>query len=189
MKALLLLLGFGAVAVLALVERAWVRHNLSVGRAWVLDKLPVRPEAPAVPGRATLGVHTLVGQEEDRSPALARTRPLQTAAGGSSLVALVGGYAGNHSPPRDNYGNDWQQLGNPLTYAGYEGRFDVRAYLVGNARGGPDHRVEVAKTEKLAGELTMPVVEIRDGTLADVTQTYASPGTRLTSGAMPRLSG
>lgn len=195
MKALPLLLGFGAAAVLVLTERAWVRQhlwagrawvsdNISAGRAWVRDKLPVRPRTPPIAGRATLGVHTLIGQQEDRSPALARTGPLQTAASGSSLLALVGGYAGNHSSPRDNNGNDWQPLGDPVVYQGYDSRFDVRAYLARNARGGPGHRVEVTKTKKLDAELTMPVVEIRDGTLTDVSQTYAPQGTRLTSGTV-----
>ncbi len=44
--------------------------------------------------------------------------------------------------------NDWLPLGDPVVFQGYEGRFDVRAYLARNARGGPGHRVEVTKTNK-----------------------------------------
>ena len=173
MEVLLMLLALGAAAGLALAGRAWVRDNF-----------PVRARSPAVAGQATLGVHTLVGHEEKRSPALARTRPLYTTPGGSSLVALIGGYAGNHTPPRDNRDNEWRALGEPVVFEGYEGRFDARAYLVHKARGGPGHRVEVAKTFNAVGELTMPVVEIRDGKLTDVAQVYAPKGTRLTSGTV-----
>ena len=44
--------------------------------------------------------------------------------------------------------------------------------------------MEVTKTYNAAGELSMPVVEIRDGQLADVGQVYAPQGPRLTSGTV-----
>ncbi len=154
------------------------------GLGWARSHLPVRAALPAVPGRATLGVHTLVGHEEDRSPAVARTRPLAVAARGSSLLAFVAGYAGNHHPPRDDQGNAWQPLGDPVVYAGYEGRFDVQAWQVDDARAAAPLRVEVAKRDRPEGELTLPVVEVRDAVLTDIARRYADPGTTLRSASV-----
>lgn len=151
------------------------------GLGWARSHLPVRAAAPPVPGRVTLGVHTLVGHEEDRSPAVARTRPLAVAARGSSLLAFVAGYARNAEPPRDDQGNAWQPLGEPVVYAGYEGRFDVQAWQVGEARADAPLRVEVAKRDRPEGELTLPVIEVRDAVLADVARHYAATGTTLRS--------
>lgn len=154
------------------------------GLGWARGHLPVRPTTPAVPGRPTLGVHTLVGHEEDRSPAIARTRPLAIEARGSTLLAFVAGYAGNHDPPRDDQGNAWRPLGDPVVYAGYEGRFDVQAWQVESAQARAPLRVEVAKRERLQGELTLPVLELRDAVLGEVARRYAEPGTRLHSASV-----
>ena len=153
--------------------------------AWARAQRPLAAAAPPVPGHATLGVHTLVGQEEGRAPAVARTRPMATQPAGSSFVAFVAGYAVNDAGPVDNLGNAWQAFGDPVVYAGYEGRFDVRAYVALAARGGERHVVEVAKPGRPEGELTLPLVEIRDGArLVDASQVYAPPGTRLESGVV-----
>ena len=142
---------------------------------------PATPE----PGRAALGAHTLVGQENGRAEAVAQTPPLVTAAGGSSFVAFSAGFAANTAGPTDNKGNTWQPFGEPVVYKGYDGRFDVKAYLVLDGQGGPGHRVAIAKQGEPAGELTMPVVEIRNGTrLVDAARNYAPYGTRLASGAV-----
>jgi len=157
--------------------------GLLLAFAWARAQRPISAESPPVPGRATLGVHTLVGQEEAYADPVARTRPMASAARGSSFVAFVAGHAPNHAGPTDNLGNQWQPFGAPVVYAGYDGRFDVRAYLALDARGGAEHVVEVAKPGVPAGELTLPVVEIRDGArLVDAAQVYAPPGSRLESG-------
>ena len=145
----------------------------------------VRPVSARQPGRATLGAHTLVGQEDGHAAAIARTPPMMTEPGGSSFLAFSAGFASNVGAPSDNMGNTWAPLGAPVVYAGYDGTFDVKAFLVLDGRGGPRHRVEIRKPGAPAGELTMPVVEIRDaGRLIAHSQVYAAAGTQLTSGSV-----
>jgi hypothetical protein len=140
---------------------------------------------PPDPARATLGAHTLVGQEDGSAAAVARALPLATADSGSSFIAFSAGYASNTSTPSDNKDNQWLHYGDPVVYAGYGGRFDVKAYLVQGGQGGTNHLVSIEKPGEPAGELTMPVVEIRNGArLVDVAQNYAPTGTRLASGSV-----
>lgn len=141
---------------------------------------PVRAATPPEPGRATLGVHTLVGQEDGHAQSVARTPPLMTEADGSSFLAFSAGYATNTTGPVDDKGNQWQSCGEPVVYEGYGGRFDVKAYLVLDGQGGPNHLVWIEKPGEPSGELTMPVVEIRDaGRLVDAARNYAPSGTQL----------
>lgn len=166
-----------AIAVAApFIVRAIVRRQ---------SQAPVRPTTARQPGRATLGVHTLVGQEDGRADAVARTRPMLTEPRGSSFVAFSAGFASNVEAPMDNMRNTWAPLGAPVVYHGYDGAFDVRAFVVLDGRGGAGHRVEIRKPGMPAGELTMPVVEIRDaGRLVAQSQVYAAAGGRLTSGTV-----
>jgi len=153
--------------------------------AYVRAYAPVQADASRVPGHATLGVHTLVGQEEDRADPVARTRVMRSETAGSSFVAFVAGYTDNDAAPVDNLGNAWSAFGAPMVYRGYAGRFNVRAYLARDARGGSDHRVQVAKPGKPGGELTLAVVEVRDGSrLVDAAEVYAPTGTQLASGTV-----
>jgi len=156
-----------------------------LGIAYTRRQGPVHATKPAVPGRSTLGVHTLVGQEDGRADAVAQTRPLMTEERGSAFIAVSAGYVSNGAAPVDNKGNQWQPFGERVVYAGYDGRFDVAAYLVLNGQGGADHRVWIEKHGEPKGELTMPVVEVRNaGRLVDAQQNYAPLGNRLTSGTV-----
>lgn len=149
------------------------------------ERGPVRAATPPEPGRATLGVHTLVGQEDGHAEAVARTLPLVTEASGSSFLAFSAGYATNTAGPVDNKGNQWLPHGEPVVYEGYGGRFDVKAYLVMEGQGGPNHLVWIEKPGEPAGELTMPVVEIRHaGRLVDGARNYAPPGSQLACDAV-----
>lgn len=163
---------------LAMVVAVVLAIAVAVGRG----ETPVRAARPPDPERATLGVHVLVGQEEERAAAIARTPPLATEAEGSTLLAFVAGHVGNHLGPVDNLGNRWLPFGEPVVYNGYGGRFDVRAYMVADARGGPEHRIWVEKPGNPAGELTLPVVEVRHADrLVDAAQRYAPRGSLLES--------
>ena len=143
------------------------------------------PGPPPDPGAAALGALALVGQEDGQAAAVAQTPPLATAPDGSSFIAFSAGYASNTAGPVDNKSNQWLPFGAPVPYAGYGGRFDVKAYLVLDGRGGPSHIVSIAKPGEPAGELTMPVVEIlRGGRLIDSAVNYAPHGTRLASGTV-----
>ena len=140
------------------------------------------PTPPPGPGPATLGAHTLVGQEDGVADAVARALPLANADSGSTFIAFSAGYASKDSAPTDNKGNQWLPFGAPVVYAGYGGRFDVKASLVLGGHGRPNHLVSIGKPGEPAGELTMPVVEIRNGArLVGVARNYAPTGTRLAS--------
>ena len=143
--------------------------------------------APAISGETTmpspvgpppeLGTHTLLTQADGRGESPAVTAAITTREQGSSLLLLSAGFASNHAEPSDSYGNRWLQQGPAAVYDGYEGRFDVRAYVVPMARGGRNHRVSIDKPGQPQGEITVPFVEIRHaGVLQDMAQNYPQPG-------------
>jgi hypothetical protein len=129
-----------------------------------------------------LGAHTLLGQEDGLGANPAVTAPIDTAANGSSFVAFSAGYASNTLGPTDNFGNVFAPLGSPVVYDGYNGQFDVKAYLVLDGQGGPGHRASIVKNGVPTGELTLPFVEIRNGQrLQDVQRNYPLQGSALVS--------
>lgn len=132
---------------------------------------------------STLGSHTLLAHEDGNGPPVATTAAITTAATGSTLIAFSAGYTDNDQPPTDTHGNAWVRLGDPVFYRGYNGQFDVTAYLVLHAAGGAAHRVSVVKNGVPAGEITVPFIEVRDaGLLQDVAVTYPEASTSLRSG-------
>jgi len=134
-------------------------------------------------GAVGLGSHTLLGHEDGNSPPLATTAPITTAASGSMLVAFSAGYATNDQGPTDTYANSWVRLGEPVVYRGYDGQFDVKAYLARAASGGAAHSVTIVKNGVPAGEITVPFIEVRDaGVLQAFAQNYPPAGSTLTSG-------
>lgn len=142
-------------------------------------------QAASHPAGSWLGAHALVGQEDRVAAVLARTPALDTAATGSSLLAFVAGYAANDAAPSDNRRSAWRRLAPADAYRGYQGRFDLGAYLASDVRGGTGHVVEVAKPGVPAGELTLVVVEARNaGRLVGAVHSYPQPGLRLTSAAI-----
>ena len=143
------------------------------------NQAPVRLDGPA----STLGAHTLLGQEDGHGANPATTEPITTQAAGSALIAFSAGYASNPNCPTDNKANVWSQLGSPVVYNGYDGQFDVKAYVSMSARGGSDHTVSVVKTGVENGELTLPFIEVRNANvLQAVARNYPTAGTPLTSG-------
>jgi hypothetical protein len=133
------------------------------------------------PGAPQLGAHALVGHEQRVEAPVARTPPLDVAPRGSSLLAFVAGYRSNDAGPRDSAGNRWRPLGTAV-YRDYDGRFDVRGYVVERARGGPDLRIRVDKPGRTDGELTLVALEARNaGRLEDVAFAYPYPALRQSS--------
>ncbi|GAB2579052.1 hypothetical protein ISP15_00505 [Dyella jejuensis] len=132
----------------------------------------------------SLGAHTLLTQSEGLGASPAVTAPLTTQPHGSSLIVFNGGYSSNAAGPRDRYGNRWKQLGNDVPFGnGYGDRFNVKAYVALDAKGGPGHTVSFAKDGNATGEISIPFIEIRHaGVLRDVSQNYAPTGLQLTSG-------
>ena len=108
------------------------------------------------------GAHTLLGQEDGFGANPAVTDPIDTRVSGSSFLAFSAGYAENTQGPTDNKGNTWSPLGQPEVYRGYNGQFDVKAYVALGGHGGNGHRLSIVKNGVPTGELTLPFVEIRD---------------------------
>ena len=134
--------------------------------------MPVQGSA----GAPMLGAHTLLAQPDHRGSSPAVTPPLVTAGNGSSLLVLNGGFASNAAPPTDSYRRHWTQVGRTAVYDGYQGRFDVKAYVSLTGRGGAGHTVSIDKPGKPDREITVPFVEIRHaGVLQDFAQNYPAP--------------
>jgi hypothetical protein len=113
------------------------------------------------------------------------TPPINTQPLGSSLVLFSAGYTSNNQPPTDNKGNVWSMLGNPVQYRGYNGAFDVKAFIALAAVGGNGHTVSIVKNGQPSGEITMPFVEIRQaGALQAVAQNYPNSASVITSGSV-----
>ncbi|MEO5559412.1 MAG: hypothetical protein ABIO49_06365 [Dokdonella sp.] len=134
---------------------------------------------------STLGSHTLLAHEDGNGPPIATTAPITTAVSGSALIAFSAGYTDNDQPPIDSESNAWEPLGNPVVYRGYNGEFNVKAYLALHATGGAAHTVTIAKNGVPAGEITIPFIEIRQaGTLQSAAHNYPAASTTLTSGTV-----
>lgn len=122
----------------------------------------------------SLGAHVFLGQGEGLGTDPAVTPAMDTAANGSVLIAFNAGYASNDGGPKDTYGNRWKSLGHGLTYANYGDRFGVTAYVALAAKGGPGHRLSIAKPGEPKGELSLPFVEVRNATRVQAfAQNYA----------------
>jgi hypothetical protein len=140
-----------------------------------------------LPARATslLGAHTLLAHEDGNGPGTATTASIATSVSGSSLLIFNAGYASNNAAPSDSKGNSWVALGAPVVYRGYNGAFDVKAYLVLNAVGGAGHSVSIVKNGAPSGEITVPFIEIRQaGRLQSIAQNYPDAAATLQSGAV-----
>ncbi len=165
-------------------------HNYRRGilAAALLVAMPVLLHAQdaAMPSNApSPGVHTLLGQGEGLGVSPAVTRPVDTQPNGSSLIVFNGGYAANDKAPVDSYANRWKQVGNVPYGNGYGDRFNVKAYVALQARGGPGHTVSIEKNGNAAGEITVPFIEVRHaGVLKDVAQNYPAAGVVVTSGSV-----
>jgi hypothetical protein len=124
-----------------------------------------------------LGAHTMLNQSEGDGSSPAVTSAIHTQDAGSSLLVLVAGHADNDAEPTDSYANTWKRVGDAVTYNGYDGRFNARAFIAIGAHGGKRHTVQVLKAGSPNGEITIPFIEIvQAGKLQDVAQNYPTPG-------------
>lgn len=114
--------------------------------------------------QAQVGGHTLLGVGEGDGVSPAVTSPITTQPGGSSLLAVYGGYGSNIAIPTDTRQNAWQPLGEAISYGDYNGNdysgFSVAAWYTTNARGGGNHSVSVVKRGAPEGEISLSFVEV-----------------------------
>jgi len=142
---------------------------------------------PPMQTTPTLGAHTMLNQSEGEGSSPAVTSAMHTQDSGSSLLVLLAGHADNNADPTDSFGNTWKQVGDAVTYNGYDGRFNARAFIAITAHGGKRHTVQVLKAGSPNGEITIPFVEIAHaGKLQDVARNYPTPG--VTARAANKLS-
>src|SRR5512142_2973794 len=147
------------------------RRTLAIATAWLL--LAPLVTAADVPPPA-LGAHVFLGQGEGLGVSPAVTRAVDTQPTGSVFVAFNAGYASNNATPTDTYRNRWKSLGRSMTYADYGDRFDVKAYVAVEGKGGAGHTVSIVKRGEPAGELSLPFVEVRNATRVQaMAQSYA----------------
>lgn len=134
---------------------------------------------------AALGAHVLLWHEDGAGPSVALTPAVNTQASGSSLIAFSAGYASNNLGPTDNKGNQWQPLGPPVVYRGYNGVFNVKAYRVNAAAGGNGHILSIVKNGAPSGEITLPFVEVKQSAaLHAVAQNYPLAASIVTSASV-----
>jgi hypothetical protein len=130
-----------------------------------------------------LGAHTLLTHSEGMGVTPAVSSPINTQAEGSSFIVLNGGYVKNAVGPVDSYANRWKRVGDNVVFRGYDGAFDVTAYVALAGKGGSGHSVRIDKSGYPVGEITVPFVEVTHaGVLKDMAQNYPAPGLVLTSG-------
>ena len=138
--------------------------------------------APANSNTSMLGEHVLLWHEDRSSPTIAVTPAIDTQSRGSSLLAFSAGYSSNHVAPTDNKGNPWTLLGETVAYRGYQGEFNVKAYVSLAANGGIGHVVSIIKNSVPSGEITVPFIEVKQaGVLQAVAQNYPDAAPVITS--------
>ncbi|MHA6203847.1 hypothetical protein ACXU4B_05430 [Dyella soli] len=129
-----------------------------------------------------LGAHTMLTHPEGLGVTPAVTTPINTQATGSSFIVLNGGYVKNGFAPTDTYGNHWKRVGSDPVFNGYDGAFDVKAYVAQSGKGGGGHTVRIDKSGYPQGEITVPFIEVTHaGVLKDVAQNYPAPAVVMTS--------
>lgn len=108
-----------------------------------------------------LGAHVLLGQNEAAGTNPAVTAEINTQSSGSTLIALSMGWLRNFSQPVDTYNNTWTQLSGPNIY--YNENFYTAIWAAANATGGSGHKLSFQKAEHPAGEISMALIEVKNG--------------------------
>jgi hypothetical protein len=163
--------------------------GLTVGSASADTLVPgirILPNEQQVSSAAVpvLGAHTLLGQENQNGVSPAMTAAIATQASGSSFLVFSAGFTSNSNPPTDNKSNTWTLLGDPVFYNGYNGAFNVKAYLATAGNGGSGHTVSIVKNGYAEGEITVPFVEIRNANILQASAQNYPTGAQLTSASV-----
>lgn len=132
----------------------------------------------------SLGAHSLVYNRDGVAVAPLTTASMLTQTSGSTLLACVGrGVLSAHSSPSDSLSNPYAQAGTAHPYTNWSSS-GTALYACQQARGGPGHRVSVAKPIA-SDETTLSVVEVvNGGQVVDVRWNEVLAGQPLTSPAV-----
>lgn len=134
---------------------------------------------PRPTGRARLGAHALLAQNDTFGHDPATTTPITTQPAGGVLIALSMGWLRNLSSPADSYGNRWTKIGGPNVY--FSADFYTALWASSPADGGAGHTLSFDKHAYPAGEISMALIEVTDAAKVDVAYALApasdqSPG-------------
>lgn len=112
-----------------------------------------------------VGAHAIVFQRNYGGQTSIATPALSTSASGSTLIVGVGrGVFSAFTPPTDNKGNTFQQLGAAQRYTRYSDS-GTAIYAVPGAQGGGGHVLR--STMPASDEITMGVVEVKGTKVVD----------------------
>lgn len=132
-----------------------------------------------------LGAHTLLTHSEGMGVTPAVSAPVDTQPDGSSFLVLNGGYVKNGVAPVDSYANHWKRVGDDVVFRGYDGAFNVTAYVALAGKGGARHTLRIDKSGYSEGEISVPFIEVTHaGVLKDVAQNYPQAALVMTSGSV-----
>jgi hypothetical protein len=115
-------------------------------------------------GSPSLGAHAVAFKFDGATTVPVSTPSLTTQASGSTIVACVGReQVSAHSPPTDNKGNTYVQIGTSHTYTNFPSS-GTACYVATNAVGGANHIVTALNNPGRPNEeTTLSVVEVING--------------------------
>lgn len=129
-----------------------------------------------------LGAHRLVYNPLQVNAASVATPAMSTQATLSTLLACVGrGDIAAHVAPTDNKGNTFTQRGSTQAYIPRYPNSGTALYAVNQAAGGSGHVVTASNAISPTDEVTLAVVEVRNGGRVDFRWNMVQAGNPLTS--------
>jgi hypothetical protein len=138
----------------------------------------VSPDSPPGVVPASIGAHSITFQRYQRpdGKTLVSTPPMSTQASGSLIIVAQGrGAFSAFAPPTDNKGNaPYQALDIARKYTNYPDS-GTALYVFPNAQGGSGHIISA--TTPSTDEITLIAVEVKGGTVKDVSWNEALKGT------------
>jgi hypothetical protein len=129
-----------------------------------------------------LGAHTLTFNRSGTYRPLVSTKKLGTRTRNSTVIVAIGrGDISSHTPPTDNMGNVYAQLGDSHPYIPRWPKSGTALYAARNVQGRRDHVVTAANAKNPKDEVTLAVVQVVAGELIDATWNFVPSGSPLTS--------
>jgi|GEM_PF-393027 len=119
-----------------------------------------------VKGIPALGAHVLLTNDETLGTNPATTKAVATQTAGSTLLAVSMGWKTNYATPTDAMANTWTSLGMHLyATADSQTNFYTAVWSAAASRGSAAETLTVAKNDKPTGEVSLALVEVKNGGL------------------------